>query len=251
MMRYVRHISNRKTPQSAPITGENQVRNSAGGYAYQLDRWARLRRFLILGSEGNTYYASEHKLTRKNAACAIECIREDGPRAVEEIVEISFSGRAPKNDPAVLALALCTAFGDDNTKRLASSNGTYWQRDNGLSPIDFSRKRRLDDVLKYIDKMPFGGTDCALPMLYATEKKISVDVFVVYTDSETWAGNIYPSQALREYRQKINPAAKLIVVGMVSNGFTIADSNDRGMLDICGFDTAAPALMAGFAKGEV
>ena len=32
--------------------------------------------------------------------------------------------------------------------------------------------------------------------------------------SETWAGSIHPFQALREYRQKMGRAAKLIVVGI-------------------------------------
>jgi 60 kDa SS-A/Ro ribonucleoprotein len=33
--------------------------NSAGGYANAVDDWARLQRFLILGSEGGSYYATE------------------------------------------------------------------------------------------------------------------------------------------------------------------------------------------------
>ena len=45
--------------------------------------------------------------------------------------------------------------------------------------------------------LPFGGTDCALPMLYATRKRLPVDAFVVMTDNETWAGNIHPVEALR------------------------------------------------------
>ena len=43
-------------------------------------------------------------------------------------------------------------------------------------------------------------------------------------------------------------AAKLVVVGMVSNGFSIADPNDAGMLDAVGFDTATPAVIADFAR---
>jgi 60 kDa SS-A/Ro ribonucleoprotein len=42
--------------------------------------------------------------------------------------------------------------------------------------------------------------------------------------------------------------ARLIVVGMVANGFTIADPDDPGMLDVVGFDTSAPALMADFVR---
>lgn len=551
-MRYVRHMSDKRTPQCVPIPGENQVKNNASGYVYELDKWMRLHRFLILGSEGNSYYATERELTIENARSVISCIEDDGLRTVREIVDISASGRAPKNDPAVFALALAFVHGNDKTKRAAveslpeicrigthlfhfvdaanelrgwgkmlraavggwynsksskelalqivkykqrdgwshqdllrlghvspaddmhnnifrwiarndaradvfketeaqliwaseeaknadinrilelinnydlprevipthhlknpdvwaamiptmgltamvrnlanmtrcglieqgmsdavrtiihklsdkealkrarvhpiqllsalvtyssgrgarsrrvgwnpnpkivdaldaafyksfqfveptgkrymlaldvsgsmtwleiagvpgltprtasaalamvtmaieedtqavaftkegidlykSPNGTYCANANGISPIDLSRKKRLDDVVKYLEGMSFGGTDCALPMLYAMERKIVVDTFVIYTDSETWAGDIHPSQALRQYRKQINPDAKLIVVGMVSNGFTIADPNDSGMLDIVGFDTAAPALMADFSKGQI
>jgi 60 kDa SS-A/Ro ribonucleoprotein len=45
--------------------------------------------------------------------------------------------------------------------------------------------------------------------------------------------------------------AKLIVVGMVFNGFSIADPNDAGMPDVVGFDTAAPAFMADFADDRL
>jgi hypothetical protein len=33
---------------------------------------------------------------------------------------------------------------------------------------------------------------------------------------------------------------------MTSNGFTLADPNDRGMLDVVGFDTSVPAVVADF-----
>jgi 60 kDa SS-A/Ro ribonucleoprotein len=55
-------------------------------------------------------------------------------------------------------------------------------------------------------------------------------------------------QALRQYREQMGIPAKLIVVGMVSNGFTLADPSDGGMLDVVGFDTATPQLMSDFVK---
>ncbi|MGO9172353.1 MAG: hypothetical protein ACLP7P_10355 [Rhodomicrobium sp.] len=63
------------------------------------------------------------------------------------------------------------------------------------------------------------------------------------------AGNIHPVQALREYRKKTGIAAKLVVLGLVSNGFSIADPDDGGMLDVVGFDAAAPAVIADFIRG--
>ncbi len=110
-----------------------------------------------------------------------------------------------------------------------------------------SPRQRLDDVLKTVSGLPFAGTDCALPMVWALKNKVAADVFVVYTDSETWAGKIHPVQALRQYRERMGIPAKLIVCGMVSNGFTIADPDDAGMLDVIGFSTATPQLMSDFA----
>jgi 60 kDa SS-A/Ro ribonucleoprotein len=77
---------------------------------------------------------------------------------------------------------------------------------------------------------------------------VKADAFVVYTDSETWAGSVHPVQALRAYREKTGIPAKLVVVGLVSNGFSIADPADPGMLDVVGFDAAAPAVIAEFIR---
>ena len=101
--------------------------------------------------------------------------------------------------------------------------------------------------MKRISGLAFGGTDCALPMLEAQKHRWPVDLFVIYTDSETWAGKVHPSQALRQYRERTGIPAKLVVVGMASNGFTIADPSDGGMLDVVGFDTATPQVIADFA----
>lgn len=48
-------INTRTTPQSEQAS-PGQVRNSAGGYTFQVDALTRLRRFLTLGVDGGTYY---------------------------------------------------------------------------------------------------------------------------------------------------------------------------------------------------
>jgi 60 kDa SS-A/Ro ribonucleoprotein len=521
--KYSKYFNTKQTPQNQPIPGRNMVKNSAGGYAFGVDDWTRLDRFLILGSEGGSYYATEQKLTVENAQAVVRCIQQDGVRVVNRMTEISQAGRAPKNDPALFVLALCSKFGDLATKHAAFNafgqivrigthlfkfneeikgfrgRGRWLKRVNtawyntkpadklayqvvkyqqradwshrdvlrltkpvppdtahnaiyrwitkgelvegapkilegteqirrtnkaneaaklireyklprevvptellnhvevwkalledmpmtamirnlatmtrvglikpmsdvakvigsrltdqnaltrarihpiavlsalktyaqgrgergkktwnpvqnvvdaldeafylsfknveptgkrwvlavdvsgsmdwgtisgvpGLTPriaagamamvtaktekqhvitafsdrmvkVNISHKKRLDDVLNTLDEIPMGGTDCALPMLWALEKGVKADVFVVYTDSETWYGKIHPVQALQKYRDKMGISAKLIVVGMVSNGFSIAEPNDGGMLDVVGFDTATPALMSDF-----
>jgi 60 kDa SS-A/Ro ribonucleoprotein len=547
-MDFTKHFATRLmrllTPQSEPIPGSTQVANSGGGYAWPVDKWTRLDRFLILGSEGGTYYIGERQLTQENALAVVECLAEDGPRLVRRIVEVSLAGRAPKNDPALFALAIAAGLGDAETKAAAwaalpqvARTGTHlfhwlqylkafrgWGRGvrravagwytakpatelmyqvlkypsrdgwahrdalrlshpkaptvahdlvfryatkgwdgvltlagvddldvvqtieavealkhqapglaaqmiarhgltremvptellthavvweallermpltalirnlgimgkvgllvplsdavqsvtarlgdrkaikaarvhpiallaavktyaqghgmkgkntwrpvpqvvdaldrafylafenapttgkrvmlaldvsgsmsarvngmqyldcreasaamalvtaarepkhmftaftagsypsrwsprlgSGLSTLAISPRERLDDVVKRISELAFGGTDCALPMLEALKHQWPVDLFVIYTDSETWAGKVHPSQALRQYRERTGIPAKLVVVGMASNGFSIADPSDGGMLDVVGFDTATPQVIADFA----
>lgn len=546
-LNYGKLFSRKQTPQNEAIPGSAQVKNSAGGFAWAVDDWVRLDRFLILGTEGGSYYATERKLGRQNAEAVARCIAQDGLRVVARVVEISDAGRAPKNDPAIFVLAMAAKLGELATRRAALDalpkvcrigthllhfaeyvqafggwgRGTrsavarwynakavdrlayqlvkYQSRDGwsnrdllrlahpkpptiehdalyrwvtkgekpfavtdglrivdafekakaatgareivalvrahdlpreciptewlgepevweallekmpmtamirnlatmtrvgllkpmsaatrtvidrlgdagkvqaarvhpiallaalktyqaghgargqhtwtpvgpvvdaldgafyaafkavepsgkrtllaldvsgsmesgvvagvpgltprvasaamalvtaatekqhafvaftsgagvwarltgkngasaavqGLSELDLSPKWRLDRVVKAVSGLPFGGTDCALPMLWAMAKKVEIDTFVIYTDSETWAGAIHPAQALAQYRAETGIAAKLVVVGMVSNHFSIADPDDAGMLDVVGFDTAAPALIGDFAR---
>ena len=549
----LRWFTTRATSQTEAIPGSGQVPNSAGGFAWEVDDWARLRRFLILGVDGPSYYASERQVVKENATAVLRCIAADGPRTVDEIVRVSVAGRNPKHQPLVFALAACTAAEDPDTRaralaavptvcrtgtqlflfagyveqfrgwgrglrravgnwyldkepddlayqlvkyqqrdgwshrdllrlakpqpergsatdlalawavgkagtelddatpallrahraamaaatpedtaRLVTAERLPWEalksehlaspvvwraliptmglgalvrnlarmtvngtlepgndavadvvhrvtdaeqirrarlhpiavltalttyragrgmrgqqqwapitaivdaldrafylafgnvepsgartllaldvsgsmaagavggvigltprvasaamaavtlasepavetvaftcsgrgqwaspagtarfgngRPDGLSPLPLSSRQRIDDIMLSVNGLPFGGTDCALPMLYALDKGRKIAHFVIYTDSETWAGSIHPSQALRRYRERTGINARLTVVGMVSNGFTIADPNDPGMLDVVGFDTAAPQLIADFAAGRL
>jgi 60 kDa SS-A/Ro ribonucleoprotein len=151
---------------------------------------------------------------------------------------------------ASAAMALVTAATEPNHMFTAFTAGGHglWGWRSGLRRVSISPRQRLDDVVRRTAGMPFGGTDCALPMLEALKHRWEIDVFVVYTDSETWAGRIHPVQALRRYRAKMGIPARLVVVGMASNGFSIADPDDAGMLDVVGFDTVTPGLIASFAK---
>ena len=544
-MNYLTRFARRRTEQRHAIPGTSQVPNSAGGFAWAVDDWARLRRFLILGSEGGSFYAGEQTLTRENATAVWRCVESDGARALAEIVAVSRDGRAAKNDPAIFALALAASATEDATRQAAlaslplvcrtsthlfafaryvegfrgwgrslrrgiatwyldlapeqlayqavkyrqrdgmthrdllrlahpvaempehaqlfewivrrteaeglprivegftaaqraqdarqtaklirtydlpreavlpefldskevwaallermptgalirnlatltrvgvlvpGSNATQrvvaqlgdgerlrkarvhpiavlsalrtyaggrgvrgrhtwapvaqvvdaldaafatafgnveptgrrlllaldvsvsmawgnvagvqgltpreaaasmalvtaateprheivgfcaggWFRDrgrdrhpglpDGLTRLRISPSQRLDDAVRACQDLRFGGTDCALPMLYAHALEREVDTFVVYTDSDTWTGDVHPVQALRDYRRASGIDARLVVVGMVSNGFAIADPADAGMLDVVGFDTATPQLIGDFARGAL
>jgi 60 kDa SS-A/Ro ribonucleoprotein len=522
---YVRHFSNAKTPQTQSIPGSNMVQNNAGGFTFELDCWGQMRRFLILGAEGGTYYVSEQALVVENATSVIQCIKEDGARAVREIVTVSTGGLAPKNDPAIFALALAASADSAATRSLALSHlsdvcrigthllqfveavksqrgfgrglvsaiqkwytskpvedqayqmlkyanrGGWTQRDvlsvahlkptgpavdalykyvhsrgetvladapeivhaavalkslvsspkkaakhiekhrlprelvptellnsvevwdallasmpmtamirnlgkmtsvgllkplssaaklvqdhladesaikkarvhplailiaqkvygsgagikgslcwmpvgsisdalnrafdlsfatvrptgkrwylgidvsgsmgmgsvagsplkprecaaamatvtariesqwamfgfnNEMVGLNIRASDSMDAVLRKTSGLSFGTTDCAMPMLHALKEKLEVDVFTIYTDNETYVGDIHPVQALRKYRQAMGIPAKLIVVGMTASKFSIADPKDAGMLDLVGFDASAPAVMGDF-----
>lgn len=105
------------TPQTSPLPGREaeMTRNNAGGFTFQLDVWGYLDRFLILGSDTPSYYASAQKLTKDAAKNVVNAIKADGIRTVNRIVEISTEGRAPKNDPAIFALVLCAVHGNAET----------------------------------------------------------------------------------------------------------------------------------------
>lgn len=152
---------------------------------------------------------------------------------------------APGVTPREAAAAMCmvTLRTEPCTHTLAFTNK--------LKPLDLRASMSLSDITRATSSLPFGATDCAQPMLWALRHKVEADVFVVYTDSETWAGAATPVDALRDYREATGINAKLIVVAMQSNGFSLADPNDAGMLDIVGFDANAPAVMREFVLGNV
>jgi 60 kDa SS-A/Ro ribonucleoprotein len=138
---------------------------------------------------------------------------------------------------------------DADIVAFTAASGNFWSGRTELSMLNVSPRQRLDDVCHAVNRIPFGGTDCALPMLWAAQDNRQYDTFIIYTDNETWAGNVHPHQALRQYREKMGIDAKLIVVGMTSTGFSIADPSDPGMLDVAGFDSAIPNLISDFSRG--
>lgn len=127
----------------------------------------------------------------------------------------------------------------------------YGPNDTELTPIHFKVEYGLQAALDLCRDLGrrMGTTDCSLPMEYALTHKIPVDVFVVYTDNETYAGRRAPSEALKAYREAMGIPARLIVVAFTATEFTIADPEDAGMLDVVGLDASLPTLIQNFARG--
>ncbi|CAL2045150.1 unnamed protein product [Caenorhabditis brenneri] len=145
---------------------------------------------------------------------------------------------------AATGMSLITLHNEEHVKCVAFCDK--------LTELPFEKDWDIEKVHDHIDKLHFGSTDCALPMLWAIEKDLKFDVFIIYTDCETWFGDVHPFEAIQKYRQASGiHDAKVIVMGMQGNQFTIADPSDAGMLDIAGFDSAVPQIIHEFVIGKI
>jgi 60 kDa SS-A/Ro ribonucleoprotein len=122
------------------------------------------------------------------------------------------------------------------------------QSSDGLTDFTsiFKTENRATCVRKVQD-CDFGSTQPDLIINNALRKKIEVDVFIVMTDNEVNQGT-HVFQALQQYRKAMRINAKMVVIGMTATDFTLADPNDPGMMDVVGFDSAAPSIIAEFVN---
>jgi 60 kDa SS-A/Ro ribonucleoprotein len=154
----------------------------------------------------------------------------------------------PREGSVAMAMMTLHAEGAQNVHIYGFSN-VFYNFNGKIRP-----EMTIQDAIKATD-VPFGATDCALPMTEAlkmyTDNGVGIDVFCVYTDNETYAPNIHPQVALEQYRETTGIDAKLIVVGMVANQLTIADPKDKNTLNLAGFDTSTPELISMFVRGLI
>ena len=148
-----------------------------------------------------------------------------------------------KANVAQCAMALITAA--------TEKEHVFQAFDTRLFPITISPRQRLDDVCKTVAAVGHGGTDCSLPITWATEKKVPVDVFLISTDSQSWQGSQHPTQAIAKYRQVMGIPAKLAVVAMAASQVSIADPADGGQMDFAGLDANLPGILNEFARGNI
>lgn len=162
------------------------------------------------------------------------------------------------------AMALATANAGDVTTIIGFTGGRNgWGRGRGRNPaqtvdpsspvslLNLSPRQRLDDAVRSIADLPFGTTDCALPAVWAAQHEHDFEAITIYTDNETYAGHVHPFQALSQYRAQVGHRVSQVVVGITATQFTIADPTDPDSLDVSGFDSAVPNLIADFAAGDI
>lgn len=97
----------------------------------------------------------------------------------------------------------------------------------------------------------FGGTDASVAYEWMIKNNFKADVICFWTDNESWAGYKHPSQALAEYRRKVNPNIKAIYITLAPYQITLVDPNDPLSWDLGGFDPGTPRIIQMLATGEL
>jgi 60 kDa SS-A/Ro ribonucleoprotein len=127
--------------------------------------------------------------------------------------------------------------------------------DRDVSPLGMKPGIKLKGVMDLIRSRPSGGTDCALPMIWAlaeAQKKghKPYDAVIVLTDNETHSERCsrHPADLIKRYRDLTGAATKLVVIGMTATTCSIADPKDLGMLDVAGINADVPLLINTFLR---
>ena len=138
------------------------------------------------------------------------------------------------------ALALVTISTEPNTLTYGFSNSLV---DLGITPKD-----TLESTMRKTSGMSFGSTNPGALIEKAIRDNLAVETFIVITDNDVNTGR-HIFELLKKYRQKSGIDARMIVMATVASRFSVADPSDPLSLDIAGFDSATPALVADFSRG--
>lgn len=101
-----------------------QIANNAGGFSFPLGLRTECLRYLILGGKGpnsNFYQTAGQVDTAISRAWLLAISKSDTfKELLGDLVDVSVAGRAPKQEPTMMALAACIVFAPDaECKKLA------------------------------------------------------------------------------------------------------------------------------------
>jgi 60 kDa SS-A/Ro ribonucleoprotein len=119
-----------------------------------------------------------------------------------------------------------------------------------LVELPISPKMRLDQVLEETSKRNFGSTNPGALIERAIKDNLKVETFIVITDNDVNGGR-HVFQLLEKYRKQTGIPARMVVLAVTASDYSIADPNDPLSLDLAGFDSATPSLIADFSRGDV
>ncbi|NEO30592.1 MAG: TROVE domain-containing protein [Symploca sp. SIO3C6] len=117
--------------------------------------------------------------------------------------------------------------------------------------LGITRKDSFSSAIGKASNQNFGGTDASIAYDWMIRHRFKADVVCFWTDSESWAGRRHPSEALAEYRHKVNPNLKAVYVTLTPYSITLVDPKDPLSWDFAGFDPGVPRLIQMLAMGEV
>ncbi|KAB8316270.1 TROVE domain-containing protein [Tolypothrix campylonemoides VB511288] len=117
--------------------------------------------------------------------------------------------------------------------------------------LGITAKDSFSSAVRKASKQNFGGTDASVAYDWMITNKFQADVICFWTDSESWAGYKHPSQALAEYRKKVNPNIKAIYITLAPYQITLVDPNDPLSWDLGGFDPGIPRIIQMLATDEL
>ncbi|WP_310411624.1 TROVE domain-containing protein [Chamaesiphon sp. OTE_8_metabat_110] len=165
---------------------------------------------------------------------------------------VDISGSMSSSTVSSINLTCCEIA---TTMALVSAKAEKNYMIRGFSTEFISLKINSSDsfssAMKKASNLNFGGTDASSAYKWMIKNKCYADVICFWTDCESWAGYKHPSQALAEYRQKVNPDAKAIYISLVANNITLVDPKDPNSWDLAGFDPSTPRLIQSIASGEL
>lgn len=117
--------------------------------------------------------------------------------------------------------------------------------------LHLTRTDSFRSAIRKAQSQNFGGTDASVAYDWMIQHKFKADVICFWTDSESWAGNRHPSQALADYRRRVNPDAKAVYVTLAPYRITLVDPKDPNSWDLSGFDPGMPRLIQMIGSGEL
>jgi 60 kDa SS-A/Ro ribonucleoprotein len=114
--------------------------------------------------------------------------------------------------------------------------------------LDITKRDTFTSALRKAKNQNFGGTDASVAYDWMLKNNFKADIICFWTDSESWAGNRHPSQALAEYRRKVNPHVRAIYITLQSAQITLVDPQDPLSWDLGGFDPTMPRVIQTIAQ---
>lgn len=105
-------INNRTTPQTVR-SRDDEVQNNEGGFVFQLTPRERLERFLVLGTTGGTFYATQQDITEENFEFLRDAIKQDEQTVLDTVYNVSVNGLAAKQSPTLFTFAMLFVYGED------------------------------------------------------------------------------------------------------------------------------------------